>query len=177
MLILNMQFSTLASAIRPQDIPDFMEELTARLRYQIRTEEEVNENNERARQAEEARRQCGVLQRQLEDAREQLKDMRERHGKAVGEKEQLEARVNELVRANCPAPVLGESEKKMVRDGNPVLAIKTLRMRIEEEHKYKLGLKEAKDLVDAYKEELLKVESGPPPVIVDAAGVPANPVF
>lgn len=154
---LNISSYTIAESLNPKDIPDFLVELVEKLRYNIRADGEMDE-------LAQLRSEVKRLREDLQGARADREEWRMDAIKKQQENSALQDKVFELVRKSCPPPELCENEKQIIRDNNFIAAIKALRQRIESEYGYRLGLKESKDLCDAYKATLPKVEEPGPSI-------------
>ncbi len=146
MPVASLSYSAIIEGCAPQELPYLLEEIVNKLRYNIRTEGEEEKTNALSYEVSQLKADLSSCRADKEEYRQDVLRLRR-------ENNTLTERVNELLKAGAPTPILCENEKQLIRDSHNIAAIKALRERVLEEHKYSLGLKEAKDLCDAYKAE------------------------
>jgi DNA repair exonuclease SbcCD ATPase subunit len=138
---------TLIEQCKPEQLPELIRDIANRLEGCVRTQEEAEEMHRLRTEVRDLKTDNASLRRSNEEWRDDYAKLQAQHAA-------LSDRVNELLRAGAPKPELSEGERTLIRNNEMIKAIKSLRERIEKEHGYSLGLKEAKDLCDVFKATL-----------------------
>lgn len=91
------------------------------------------------------------LKNQFEHCRKLKEELQKENKRLRSDLFEQQTKVNEVIKKHAPAPELDDEAKQLINGGKFIEAIKHTRARVREVHGYTPGLKEVKDLCDAYR--------------------------